>query len=567
MQRLIPATGLGLLVLAGLAACNSDDDGLPQLAAARPGALAACADLAQDFKADGVVIDTAVLVPKGTLKVGGKDVPAHCQVTGRLDARTGSDGQSYAIGFEMRLPVEWNGRYYYQGNGGLDGSVVTAVGATGGGPLTHALAKGFAVLSSDAGHTGAQSATFGFEPQARLDYGYQAAMKLTPVGKGLVAAAYGRNPDRSYFGGCSNGGRHTLVATARLPEEYDGFLAGAPGYRLPRAAVSQIWGAQQYAKLATPGATTTSPFGATIPDLSTGFTAAERRLVADRILARCDALDGATDGIVGDTAACQARFSLADDVPSCSGDRDGSCLTGTQKQVLADIFAGAKTSTGESIYRNFVYDAGVAGNDWAGWEFVNSQALDPLAAGVVFGVPPGYVADPLTVSIDSLYAGISATNATYQESALEFMTPPNPADLGTLRNRGAKVIVYHGVSDAVFSYQDSVQWYEDLAAANGGDARSFARLYGVPGMNHCSGGPSTDQFDLLGALVKWVEQGEAPHAVVATARGAGNAGGVNAELPSDWSASRTRPLCPYPEVARYQGKGNLEDAASFSCER
>ena len=551
-----------------LAACGgSDDDDLPRLSAAQPGTLSACAALATGFNFANTTIDSAADVAAGTLSVAGTAVPAHCRVTGRMHQRTGSDNQSYAIGFEMRLPQAWNGRYYYQANGGADGNVVPATGAgTGGGALTSALLQGFAVISSDAGHTAAQTASFGFEPQARLDYGYQAAQKLTPMAKALITAGYGRGPDRSYFGGCSNGGRHTLVATSRMAAEYDGFLAGAPGYNLPKAAVSQIWGAQQYARVATPGATTASPFGGTVPDLATGFTAAERRLVADRVLAKCDALDGATDGIVADTARCQTSFSLANDVPTCSGARDGSCLTADQKSVVASIFAGAKTSTGAAIYNSFPFDPGLVGSDWAGWEFVIAQALDPLAAGVIFGVPPGFIANPLTVSIDSLNAGISATNATYTESAMSFMTPPNPAQLGTLKNRGAKIMVYHGVSDAVFSYDDSVTWYQNLAAANGGDASNFARLYGVPGMNHCAGGPATDQFDMLTPLVQWVEQGVAPDRVVANARGAGNAGGANAELPAGWSAARSRPLCPFPKVATYNGSGNLESADSFRCQ-
>ncbi len=557
------------LAAAMLAACGGSDDeaDLPRLSAAKPGTLSACAALATSFNFANTVVDSAADVAAGTLSVAGTAVPAHCRVTGRMYPRTGSDSQSYAIGFEMRLPQAWNGRYYYQANGGADGNVVTATGAgTGGGALTSALLQGFAVISSDAGHTAAQTATFGFEPQARLDYGYQAAQKLTPMAKALITAGYGRGPDRSYFGGCSNGGRHALVATARLAQEYDGFLAGAPGYNLPKAAVAQIWGAQQYARLATPGATTPAPFGGTVPDLGTGFTAAERRLVADRVLAKCDALDGATDGIVADTARCQTSFSLATDVPTCSGARDGTCLTADQKSVVASIFAGAKTSTGAAIYNSFPFDPGMVGNDWAGWEFVISQALDPLAAGVIFGVPPGFIANPLTVSIDSLNAGITATNATYTESAMAFMTPPNPAQLGALKNRGAKVMVYHGVSDAVFSYDDSVTWYKNLATANGGDAGNFARLYGVPGMNHCAGGPATDQFDMLTPLVQWVEQGVAPDRVVASARGAGNAGGANAELPAGWSATRSRPLCPFPKVATYNGSGNLESADSFRCQ-
>jgi feruloyl esterase len=149
---------------------------------------------------------------------------------------------------------------------------------------------------------------------------------------------------------------------------------------------------------------------------------------------------------------------------------------------------------------------------------------------------------------------------------MQFMTPPNPSDLSVLKNRGAKVIVYHGVGDAVFSFNDTVAWYWNLAIENRRDPRNFARLFAVPGMNHCAGGPATDQFDLLAPLVKWVEQGQAPEAVVASARGAGNAGGVNAEVPSNWSATRTRPLCSYPQVARYKGRGSLESAANFVCQ-
>ena len=143
------------------------------------------------------------------------------------------DGKSYAIGFEMRLPDAWNGRFFYQANGGTDGSVVTASGGFGGGPATSPLAQGFAVISSDAGHNAAQNPTFGIDPQARLDYGYQAVAKLTPMAKAVIQTAYGKGPDRSYFGGCSNGGRHTLVAASRYADQYDGFLVGDPGLRLP----------------------------------------------------------------------------------------------------------------------------------------------------------------------------------------------------------------------------------------------------------------------------------------------------------------------------------------------
>jgi feruloyl esterase len=165
-------------------------------------------------------------------------------------------------------------------------------------------------------------------------------------------------------------------------------------------------------------------------------------------------------------------------------------------------------------------------------------------------------------------AMFSATNDTYRESGWSLMTPPGesqPDNLATLRNRGAKVVLYHGVSDAIFSAEDTRQWVERLGKAGVNPNSDFARYFPVPGMNHCSMGPATDQFDLLTPLVQWVEQGTAPQAVVASVRGAGNAGGVNNELPADWSPKRTRPLCAYPTVATYKGSGSMEEASNFSC--
>jgi len=539
------------------------------LKAATGAPLQNCAALATQFRFDQTQVTSATPEAAGALKLGASPVPAHCLVKGRMHPRKGSDGRDYAIGFEMRLPQAWNGRFYYQGNGGLDGTVQPAQGALGGGPLTGALLQGFAVISSDAGHTGAQTPFFGLEPQARLDYGYQAVAKLTPMAKGLIAAAYGKGPDRSYIGGCSNGGRHAMVAAARLGDQYDGYLVGAPGYRLPNAALAQLWGAQQWATVSTPGATIPHPMNpsATLADLGSGFTPKERQLLSSAVLEQCDALDGARDGMVQATQACQARFNLQKDVPTCQGERNGQCLTVAQKQVVSAVFSGAKTATGQPIYVSFPYDAGVSGANWATWKFVNALALDPLAVGAVFSVPPGRV-DPLKEDVSARWPLFSATDDAFRESGLSLMTPPgqdNPVNLGALRARGAKMVLFHGVSDAVFSAEDTRRWIERLDQAQDGKAADFARYFPVPGMNHCSGGPAADQFDLLTPLVQWVEQGVAPQAVPASVRGAGHAGGANAELPKDWSASRTRPLCAYPTVARYAGSGSLEDAASFSC--
>ncbi|MCU0765256.1 MAG: tannase/feruloyl esterase family alpha/beta hydrolase [Burkholderiaceae bacterium] len=564
-----PAASLAALIAGtGAALAAGPHDTLPQLAPAQPAALVGtCEDLPARLVLPDTVITAATTVPAGTLSLAGQPVPAHCRVLGSAAEHTSPvDGRTYKIGFEMRLPLDWNGRFWHQGNGGIDGSVVPATGALGGGPLTSALLQGFAVLSSDAGHNNALQGgpAFGLDPQARRDYGYQAVGTLTPIAKSLIASAYGKGPDRSYFGGCSNGGRHALVAAARYAADYDGILAGAPGYNLPLAALANIWGAQRYASVATGNP-------ATPPGLETAFTRAERRLVAAAVLARCDALDGAVDGLVQDTQACQARFNLNRDVPTCAGGRDGTCLTQAQKEVVNAIAKGATTSYGERFYASFPFDPGIGGNGVPFWEFTAPLVLDSGAVGVIFKVPPEPAAlsdgpgFALGLDIDLALTQLYTTDATYTESAMEFMTPPNVRDLSALRERGAKVIVYHGVSDPIFSVEDSITWYRGIDKHSGGRASDFARLYPVPGMNHCSGGPSTDQADYITPLVAWVERGQAPQAIVASARGPGNAGGVNPEVPSDWAPDRTRPLCPYPSVARYRGQGDLEDAASFVC--
>lgn len=563
--RLSPAALAATTLLAALAGCGGNDDepaGLPRLAAATPATLSGtCADLASRLTFANTTITSTTDVPAGTLTVGGQPIAQHCRVVGSMYPRTSSvDNNAYAIGFEMRLPNNWNGRFFYQANGGIDGNVVTATGAVNGGAgLTNALHMGFAVISSDAGHSAALGPNFGIDPQARLDYGYQAVQKLTPMAKSLIQTAYGKQPDRSYIGGCSNGGRHTMVAMSRFADQYDGFLAGAPGYNLPKAAIANIFGAQRYA-LIDPA------------NLANAFTAAERTTVANAVLARCDALDGATDGLVQDVEACRTAFNFATDVPTCTGARDGSCLTTSQKVAIAPIFSGATTSTGRSFYASFPYDPGIASGGIPFWEFTAPVLLDTGGVAQIWKVPPEPVAGfngaafALNLNIDLALQWIETTNATYTESAMSFMTPPNPTQLSTLKNRGAKVMVYHGVADPIFSVDDTKAWYDGVRGRNGGDASDFAKFYRVPGMAHCSGGPSTDQFDMLTPLVAWVEQGTVPEAVTATARGTGNAAGANLEVPTAWGASRTRPLCPYPKVARYNGTGDVNLAASFSCQ-
>ena len=557
-----------------LASCSTlpgGGDKPAQLAAAQGANLRTCGVIGARFEFPNTRIDSAEPVLAAAVTLNGTPVAQHCLVKGQMFKRKGIDGQDYAIGFEMRLPLDWNGRFFHQVNGGIDGVVQPAYG-----PNTNsasALAQGFAVISSDAGHTGRQNPKFGEEPTARTDYGYGAVGKLTPMAKSLITFAYGKGPDRSYIGGCSNGGRHTMVAASRYGDQYDGYLVGAPGYRLPNAALAQLWAAPKWNELATPDATVNHPFAPTIklPDLGTALNEAERQTVANAVLDKCDVLDGARDGMVQDVRACQATFDLQRDVATCSGygmgSRHGQCLTQPQKDLLAQVFTGPKTPSGQLIYSSFLWDTGIASPNWASWKFVNSQALDP-AAGNIFMSPARSIAGLSSIDLDEAYKAIFATAAPFTESADAVVTPPgkeNPTNLASLRARGAKMLMYHGVSDAIFSATDTVAWWDRLNQAQGGRAADFARYFPVPGMAHCSGGPSTDRFDGLSALVKWVEQGEAPAQLLASARGPGNSAGANTDVPKEWSPTRSRPLCPFPQVARYNGKGDSENAANFSC--
>ena len=498
---------------------------------------------------------------------------AHCVLRGAVNERTGTDGKRYAIGFEMRLPDQWNGRYFDQMNGGNDGVVVPAYGNLLGNQPDNALARGYAVLSSDEGHDGNANRDaglsggnlFGFDNQARLDYGYAANVTLTPIAKAIVAAYYGRRPDYSYMVGCSNGGRHALVGATRLAREFNGFLAGAPGYNLPMVALQHAWDLQSFERVNG--------------DIRRAFAPADMQVVADGVRQQCDALDGATDGIVSAIAACQQRFDPKQ--LRCSSSDGRACLSDSQVAALERVFAGPRDASGRALYTSWPFDAGLSSDNWRGWKLAaqGRQLADGLPRIValgggslaqVFTTPPTPLSGTPASMVEFLRSfdfnrdapKILATTPQYPVSAMDFMAPADwrQPKLADLQAAGGKVLVYHGASDGAFSLQSTIDWYEKLRSNNGGDVSEFARFYPVPGMNHCGGGPSTDRFDLFAALVDWVEHGTAPVSVTASARS------ENRELPKDWSSARTRPLCDWPKVARYRGTGDPESAASFICQ-
>jgi feruloyl esterase len=546
------------------------------LRAATPGTLAQCTAISSLFRFPNTRLESVSLVNDPKQQFAGSPQGEHCLVKGKMHERVSPvDGQAYAIGFEMRLPQAWNGRFLYQGNGGTDGFVAPADGgfALGsGGLLKSALQMGFAIISSDAGHTAAQNPLFGMDPQARLDYGYQAVGKLTPMAKAVIQMAYGRLPDRSYIAGASNGGRHAMVAASRYTEHYDGFLANAPGIHLPRSAATNLSNVKRWDRVATTKRVNNQA------DLESALPKSERELIANAILAKCDALDGLADGLVQDIAACRTAFDLGRDVPTCKSERDGkTCLSALQKEAVALAYASPKLGNGVPFYTGFPFDPGLVQSGWAEWKFRSSvgNARNPVSVGFMFSSPPSSqrsmatdnyqsAAFAVAFDVDVEVPKLTATSGIYTESAMSFMSPPEATRLHALRAKGGKLLVVHGVADPIFSADDIADWFTVLDANHRGQAASFARLFFVPGMGHVRGGPATDQFDALSALVRWVEQGEAPDRLLATARGVGNRGGANAELPANWPANRSRPLCVFPKVARYQS-GDPELANSFAC--
>ena len=499
----------------------------------------ACADVSSaTLNLAGLVVTSATPMP-----VTG-DAPAHCRILGAIDARTGIDGKQYAIGFDIRLPAAgWNGKFFYSGDAGADGNFTAPLGGLGTGHPGNALTLGYAVASSNGGHDDPSGSdlSFGADPQARIDYGYRAVGRLAPLAKRIVAQFYGSAPTRSYYMGCSKGGQTGLIAAARFADQFDGIVAGDPGLDLPKAAIGQLYDTRQ------------------LLGMSGTLANRDRQLVAARILAKCDALDGAADGMVNDLAACKAAFDFGADVPQCAAGTapNGTCLSAAQKSALQAIYQGAKDSAGKALYADWPWDPGITGANWAAWKVNINPVLGPAAMGNIFATPPRAV-DPASFDFDTAHALIHATTPVYTEASMSFMTPPDPSRLVTLKARG-KLIVYHGAADPVFSVNHTIHWYENLLAADPA-AADYARLFVVPGMNHCGGGPATDRLDVFSAIVNWVERGVAPDRVNATVSGG------NAERPTAWSATRSRPLCPYPKKAvRKRGAADLESAASFVC--
>ena len=510
--------------------------------AAEPDLPAACRSLTS-LSTDRFKVEAAEWVAASPLRAGPTgatvDVPDHCLFRVMLDPRPSDlPEMSYGTGIELRLPRNWNGRLLFQGGGGLNGVLLPAIGAVQGFPP--ALARGFAVVSTDSGHRGrsAIDSRFGVDQQAKLDFAYQAVARTTHEAKSLLSRFYGRNPQYSYFMGCSTGGREAMLAAQRLPLEFDGVIAGNPSYNLTRIAIHQIWSLQTITRIAPKDANGK-------PVTSQAFTDDQLKAISDRVLQQCDALDGLQDGMINDFQAC--RFDPKSMVCGSAGAPDVSqCLSTPQVDALKAIFGGARNSKGEVLYGTFPYDTGIAAPAWRGMHLgagANPPANATLGRDTLrnFAVtPPAPELDPLQFDFDRDVSRTAETAAI------------NDA-VGTLHStfagRGSKMIVYHGLSDQAMAAGVLTDWYEHLTPRDTDGPQAWARLFLVPGMTHCGGGQSTDQFDMLSALQSWVERGQAPDRIVASGKA---------------FPGKTRPLCPFPKVARYE-RGDVNHERSFSC--
>jgi feruloyl esterase len=459
-------------------------------------------------------VATAALVPAAG------NTPEFCRVTGQVQPE---------IRFEVALPANWNKRLLMVGNGGYAGENLDAPGRAG--ARNDAVRRGFAFTHTNTGHDAAEEplGTFALNRQKLLDYAFRAVHVTAATAKRLAAAYYGSGPVRSYFEGCSTGGRQALMAAQRFPQDFDGIISGAPvldftGTMLKYATLVQALAA------------------APIP-------AAKLKPLADRIYAMCDARDGLKDGLIDDPRRC--GFEPARDLAKCAGADGPDCFTEGQIRALENIYGDVMVG-GRRVFPGWPVGAEIAGSNgrsgWDGWLVRDGQPATSFVFAETFFRFLAFPKKDPNFQLKQLDLERDEPQLAWIRSVLD----ATDTDLTAFRRRGGKLLLWYGWADPALNPLMGVEYYEAVVKRMGPATRDFFRLFMVPGVFHCGGGVGCASFDRQAALIDWVENGKAPDVLLASRIEKGQ-------------TLRTRPLCPYPQVARYIGSGSIDEAANFVC--
>ena len=461
-------------------------------------------------------------------------LPAFCRVVAESHPSSDSD-----IKIEVWLPLKgWNGKFLGQGNGGFAG-YIDYVG------LSHAVRTGYASAATDTGHTTTDATWALGHPEKMVDYGYRGIHEMTATGEALAQAFYGKAPEHRYFASCSNGGREALMEAQRFPEDYDGILAGAPAYNWTHLLSGGL-------------AVSHKLFG----DPASYIPASKVHAIATAVLAQCDKTH---QGFLDDPRSCH----FDPEVLLCKGADNDGCLTAPQVTALKGLYAGAQTGDGKQIEPGYLPGAEEGKGGWGAWIFGEGPDKS-IGAGFV----DGYFRDMVYENADLDVKGLNldeAFQAAVTKTSQE-MDAVNP-DLGAFRAHGGKLILYHGWNDPAIPSTGTVDYYDEVVERAGAQqADGFVRLFMIPGLQHCGGGPGLNSFgegwsgidgkyadadhSITMALEKWVETGAAPEQVIAA---------HVEEVKGKDKVTLTRPLCAYPKAAKYKGSGKRNEASSWEC--
>lgn len=464
-------------------------------------------------------------IDTSTLVAAQGERPEHCHIVGQVAPE---------VRFHVSLPTKWNGRLYMFGNGGYAGESLDAQGRAG--FRDRALAAGFAVTNTNTGHDAAREplASFATNPQKLIDYAYRAVHVTAMTAKEIARSYYGTAASRSYFDGCSTGGRQGLISAQRFPHDFDGIIVGAP--------VLDFTGTMMHYALMQQAMRNA-------PALANKF-----ELLAARYYGKCDKVDGIADGIVDDPRRCP--FDPATDVPLCTAVNAtaNDCLTEAEMAAMKAVYSPVVVN-GATVFPGFTPGAEAlmpsASGPTAGWHgWIATKPGLPPSLGERF--VETFFKYMVTPGREQDYKAFDPAKDVAQLRQIGALLNATDPDLSAFHARGGKILLYHGWAEPALSPLMSIKYFEDVQKTMGAKTDDVLRMFMMPGVFHCGGGPGPDAFDRMTPLVDWVERGVAPSRIVVS-KLEGNA------------VKRTRALCPYPQVAKYKGAGSTDDAASFEC--